>query len=59
VDEAIILAGKVVVFGMNPGRVKKIRAVEILRPGSVRTFSETNVPGRSETILCGSCRKMR
>jgi NitT/TauT family transport system ATP-binding protein len=32
VDEAIILAGKVVVIGMNPGRIKEVRTVEIPRP---------------------------
>ncbi|MGD0232088.1 MAG: ABC transporter ATP-binding protein [Syntrophorhabdales bacterium] len=32
VDEAMILAGTVVVMGMNPGRVKEIRTVDIPRP---------------------------
>jgi NitT/TauT family transport system ATP-binding protein len=32
VDEAIILAGKVIVIGMNPGRVKEVHTVELPRP---------------------------
>ncbi len=32
VDEAIILAGRVVVIGMNPGRVKTVRAIDLARP---------------------------
>jgi NitT/TauT family transport system ATP-binding protein len=32
VDEAVILAGKVVVIGMNPGRVKEVRTIELPRP---------------------------
>jgi NitT/TauT family transport system ATP-binding protein len=32
VDEAMILASKVVIIGMNPGRVKEFRTVDIPRP---------------------------
>ena len=32
VDEAMILASKVVVIGMNPGRVKEFRTIDIPRP---------------------------
>ena len=32
VDEAMILASKVVVIGMNPGRVKEVRTIDIPRP---------------------------
>ncbi|OPY66142.1 MAG: Bicarbonate transport ATP-binding protein CmpD [Syntrophorhabdaceae bacterium PtaU1.Bin034] len=32
VDEAIILASRVVVIGMNPGRIKTVRAIDLPRP---------------------------